>query len=181
MEKCIYIKQDGEVLDFTGLYAVNEEGVVRSIEKGLLKPQLKRNGYNQVTLQKGGKRYYCKVSRLVASTYQNICGEWFEGAEVDHINTKRTEDAARNLKWVSRSTNHQNPLTKQHRSVARRNRPDQSKKVLQFDLEGTFIREWPSTMEIQRQTGYINSNIGACCSGKYKQAYGSIWKYKGEN
>ena len=53
-----------------------------------------------------------------------------------------------------------------------------SKIVLQFTLDGEFIREWPSTREIERQLGFDNSAVGRCCLGKQKSAYGYIWRYK---
>lgn len=52
-----------------------------------------------------------------------------------------------------------------------------SKIVLQFSLSGEFIREWPSTAECGRN-GFDGSHIAACCRGKYKSAYGFLWKYK---
>lgn len=51
-------------------------------------------------------------------------------------------------------------------------------KVVQYDLEGNFIKEWLSMMDIQRELGYPNSNISAVCRGKQKTAYGFIWKFK---
>ena len=51
-----------------------------------------------------------------------------------------------------------------------------SKKVLQFTLDGEFVREWPSTAEVGRN-GYNFSHIAACCRGKYKSAYGFKWCY----
>ena len=52
-----------------------------------------------------------------------------------------------------------------------------SKKVLQFTLNGEFIREWPSTAECGRN-GFDSSYVAACCRGEYKSAYGYIWRYK---
>ena len=52
-----------------------------------------------------------------------------------------------------------------------------SKIVLQFTLDGEFIREWPSTREIERQLGFDNSAVGRCCQGKRKSAYGFKWCY----
>ena len=51
-----------------------------------------------------------------------------------------------------------------------------SKKVLQFTLDGEFIREWPSVMECSRN-GYDFRNISACCRGERKSAYGFKWMY----
>lgn len=50
--------------------------------------------------------------------------------------------------------------------------------ILQFDLQGNFIREWNSSIEIERELGYYSSNIRSCCRGKIKTAYGYIWKRK---
>lgn len=50
--------------------------------------------------------------------------------------------------------------------------------VNQYNLEGNFIKEWKSTIEIQNQLGFANSNISACCNNKQKTAYGFKWKYK---
>lgn len=52
-----------------------------------------------------------------------------------------------------------------------------SKKVLQFTLDGVFIREWESTMECGRN-GFSQSAVCECCQGKRKSAYGFLWKYK---
>lgn len=50
------------------------------------------------------------------------------------------------------------------------------KRVLQYDLDGNFIREWLSASEAQK-TLKIN-NVSNVCNGKRKKAGGYIWKYK---
>ena len=52
-----------------------------------------------------------------------------------------------------------------------------SKPVLQFTLDGEFIREWISANEAGRN-GYDFRNVSACCLGKRKSHKGYIWKYK---
>lgn len=51
--------------------------------------------------------------------------------------------------------------------------------VLQYDLKGNFIQEWPS---IRTASFKINNSKGGditgCCKGKLKTAYGFIWRYK---
>ena len=74
-----------------------------------------------------------------------------------------------------------NPLFGKHHSEESRkkmseNRP--SKPVLQFSKTEEFIAEYPSTREAERQTGCYQSNICACCKGKYKSTGGYIWRYK---
>ena len=53
-----------------------------------------------------------------------------------------------------------------------------SRPVLQYDLEGNFIKEFPSTQEVQRELKIYQTSISACCRGKLKTAYGFKWKYK---
>lgn len=53
-----------------------------------------------------------------------------------------------------------------------------SKPVFQYSLDGLFVREYPSSMEAQRQTGIYNSNITACCNGKHAYANDYIWRYE---
>ena len=50
-----------------------------------------------------------------------------------------------------------------------------SKPVLQFTIEGEFIRSYSSASEASRQTGICN--IGKCCKGRYKTAGGFIWRF----
>lgn len=48
--------------------------------------------------------------------------------------------------------------------------------VLQYDLDGNFIREWPSRLSAERELGIYN--VGKCCNGHQKTSYGFIWKWK---
>jgi hypothetical protein len=50
--------------------------------------------------------------------------------------------------------------------------------VIQYDLYGNFIKEWPSLSQIQKENNMCSGNISKCCKGCYKQVYGYIWKYK---
>ena len=52
------------------------------------------------------------------------------------------------------------------------------KPVIQFSIEGDFIREWIDMASAERELK-IN-NIGKACKGKQKTAGGFIWKYKKE-
>lgn len=57
---------------------------------------------------------------------------------------------------------------------------NQSKIVLQFKLDGTFVKEWRSTSEAARILGFNQSHISACCRNDYGRKYHKnfIWKYK---
>ena len=79
------------------------------------------------------------------------------------------------------------PLSKEHIAKIKANRghlkgrPNtwQAKPVLQYDLEGNFIREFVSQQEAQYIMDKPKSDgVGACCRGDQKTAYGYKWKYK---
>lgn len=52
-----------------------------------------------------------------------------------------------------------------------------SKKIYQYSMEGTFIREWKSISEAGRALHISSSNITMCAKNTRKQAGGFCWKY----
>ena len=52
------------------------------------------------------------------------------------------------------------------------------KAVLQYALDGTFIKEWKSIREAEKYYPLANKNIASVCTGKRKTAAGYIWKYR---
>ena len=147
-------------------------------------------GYLRVELWKNGERKRCLVHRLVAETFlENPEGkpeinhkiEGDEGKKINMVifNEDGSVDEERTtIEWVTREENNNYGTRTERASETQINDPNKSKPVLQFTKSGDFIREWSSTMEIQRQLGYNNSNISACCLGKLKSAYGFCWEYK---
>lgn len=56
------------------------------------------------------------------------------------------------------------------------------KKILQFDLDGNFIKEWNSTKDVERTLGIKHSAISRVCKKRkyYNTAGGYIWRYKND-
>ena len=52
------------------------------------------------------------------------------------------------------------------------------KPISQYTLDGQFIRSWDSGKHVQVETGMSQGNVNKVCLGKYKQAYGFIWKFE---
>lgn len=54
------------------------------------------------------------------------------------------------------------------------------KPILQYDLQGNFIKEWESSRDIKRELNIDDSTIRHCCRGdkKYKSSKSFIWIYK---
>jgi hypothetical protein len=77
------------------------------------------------------------------------------------------------------------PFSDKHKQNMGITKRKQAIPVLQYDLEGNFIREWESKGQaaewIKKQTGKtsnITSQIKDCILGRQKTAYGYIWEYK---
>lgn len=54
------------------------------------------------------------------------------------------------------------------------------KRVLQFSLDGKFIREWDSIIEIENNIKCHESGVRQCCYGKYRQSGGYMWRFRDE-
>jgi hypothetical protein len=61
-------------------------------------------------------------------------------------------------------------------TLSKLNHPQCSKPILQYDLKGNFIKEYPSIMEARRDNP--KGDIDSCVQGKQKQAGGFQWLYK---
>jgi hypothetical protein len=55
-----------------------------------------------------------------------------------------------------------------------------SKPILQFGLDGKFIKEYSSIKEAGRAMGKWDQLIGQCAKGRLRFAYGFQWKYKND-
>lgn len=98
----------------------------------------------------------------------------------DVVNEKK-EGGSGSSEWTEEQKNNRkgkgtgpNPLI----TKAKINHPGTSKPVLQFDLEGNFIKEYPSVSEACRNN---SGDIVACVMLKQKQAGGYQWFYKEDN
>ena len=164
-----------DIPNYFGLYQASNLGRVKSLERidvrgnrlkeKILKPGIDHKGYYQVGLHKNsiGKMYL--VHRLVWEAFN---GQIPEGLQVNHINEVKTDNRLSNLNLMT---------AKENCNWGTRNEKI-SKPVLQFTLEDILIKEYPSTHQAYRETGFANQHISDCCNGKRKTAYGFKWKYK---
>jgi len=52
------------------------------------------------------------------------------------------------------------------------------KPIIQYSLDGKFIKEWCSTKSVCEELGFNNSSISSNLIGRSKTSNGFIWKYK---
>jgi hypothetical protein len=75
--------------------------------------------------------------------------------------------------YIDDSLNNIEPLLYDYKNNKNRKKP-----ILQYDIDGNFIKEWASAKDIEIKKGYFATNITACCRGKVKTLHNYIWKYK---
>lgn len=158
---------------YEGKYFVSNLGRIMNSKNHIMKPRLDKDGYELINLYSNKNSRTFKVHRLVASAFIEN-GNLLEN-EVNHKDEIKSNNKVENLEWCDHIYN--NRYGSKPGKISDKN----SKEVLQFDLNGNFIRSHKSTMKIQRDLGFRHSNISACCRGLYKRMYGYIWKYAKES
>ena len=184
-----------QITGYEGLYEVSNYGRVRSLDrlvkcgyskkrttKGkILKPRKNNSGYYIVNLYSRKNKKNILIHRLVAFAFPEICGKWFEGAEVNHINEIKTDNRAENIEWCTKNYNQNYGDRNELAVITRTNRGYNNgrKRIVQLDMNGNFINIFKSSREIERILGYSHSSISKFCKGeyKYKAPYGFLWKY----
>ena len=174
MDKAFEIWKD--INGFEGIYQISDKGNIRSLDRKIIcsngsirfqrgsgiKPYINKQGYRTVVLHNIGKHKMCRICRLVAEAFipnpQNL-------PQVNHKDENKTNNCLQNLEWCDAKYNI-NYGTKIDR---------QKKPILQYDLDGNFIREWSSATDVSKEA---QENICKCLKGIRKTAYGFIWKYK---
>ena len=107
------------------------------------------------------------VHRLVARTFPKICGKWFDGCEVDHIDGNPQNNNAFNLRTCTHRQNLLNPIT------TMRQRAKNTKEgciVGMYSRQGRLLRTFTSCRDAERETGIKNNSINRCCNGIRKTA-----------
>ena len=157
--------------DYEEHYQVSNCGRVKSIKFGkerILKPVPNSFGYLFVNLCKDGKVKAFTVHRLVAEAFLDNPNNY---KEVNHKDENKTNNVVINLEWCDAKYNNSYGTARERMSGRL------SKPVLQYTLDGEFVREWESTAECSRN-GFNQGAVAACCRGELKTYKGFLWEYK---
>lgn len=147
-----------DIAGYEGLYAVTSCGKVWSYRrKKFLVPIVHKTGYLCVNLYKGGKIKHYLIHRLVAEAYIPNSNNL---TDVDHIDNDKTHNYVNNLQWITHKDNI---------------RKSCNKPILQYSLDGEFIREWECAADVGKE---VSASICNCLKGRKSTAFGYIWRYK---
>ena len=170
------------IKNYETLYMISNFGRVKSLGRDVIikgihkvsKPKILSQtlnrkdglGYLRVLLYKNGNRKSVFIHKLVAEHFLEPCAN---KNLVDHINGIKTDNKVSNLRWVDYFEN----------SCGNPNTPTtQNRPVLQYTLNGNFIKEYRSAIQASKELNINQANIVHCLKGKYKYSGGYIWKYK---
>lgn len=156
-----------DIKGYEGLYGITSCGKVWSYRNEcFLKPWVSRSGYLLVNLFKDRERKFYLIHRLVAEAYlpnpENL-------PQINHRDENKENNCLQNLEWCDCEYNSNYGLRNEKISNSHK------KPILQYDLDGNFIREWSSATDALKE---LKGHICECLKGKQKTACNYIWKYK---
>ena len=182
-----------DVSGYEGYYQVSNLGRVKSLDRWItyrdgrkyfyrskIKSQAKyRGGYLFVSLKVNRHQFSAKVHRLVA---QAFIPNPENKPQVNHKNGIRTDNRVENLEWVTCSENHLHAFRVLGRNptclgVTGKNHPS-SRPILQYSLNGKFIKEHESATYASKELGISLSSLCRAVKMKYKTSGGYVWKLK---
>ncbi|BCS82974.1 HNH endonuclease [Cotonvirus japonicus] len=148
-------------------YIISNYGRVKNIRTGKMLAMFKDgNTYSRIQLYTNKKiRKIYKIHRLVAIHFLKKPDDKSKD-NVHHIDEDKQNNYYKNLQWVTSRENTTFSL---------------GKKIQQIDIKtNKIINEFPSISQAAESIGIDKkgtSNIGVCCKGKIKKAYGFKWKF----
>ena len=167
-----YMKKEiwKDIKNYEGLYQVSNLGRVKSLYYNkILQNAVQKDGYFQVSLSKNGIQKMYLVHRLVAEAFLPNPHNY---PCVNHKDENPLNNNVENLEWCTYEYNNNFGTINERFALKKK------KIVLQFTLEGKFIKEWPSAIDAEREGGFISECIYNVCKGKQKTHYNFIWRYK---
>ena len=170
-----------DIKNYEGLYQVSDFGRVKSLKSNkekILKPFARPNGYLGVTLSKKGKSITKSIHRIVAETFISNQNKLLQ---VNHKDGNKQNNNVNNLEWCTAQENikhsWKNGLSRVTEGM-REHCKVYNKKVMQYDKNENFIKEWESASEAGRKLNIFQQSIVACLKNRTKTAGGYIWRYK---
>lgn len=176
-------------------YIITDDYKIIGIRGKVLTEKINKKGYVTVKFKGGNKPKHI----IIAKAFPEICGEWFEGCEVHHLDKNKLNNNPSNLRvlsdkehnslhtekylkmkgkepWNKGKSFNEESRIKMSESAKKRGKT-YSKPVIQM-YNGLIIREWESAMAASKSLNISFKAISACCH--HTQKHGGIyeWKFK---
>lgn len=166
------------VTGYEGYYNISSYGRVKSLHKKvpvIIRTNRNKFGREQIVLHHDGHTKTSSVHRLVAEAFlpnpNNL-------SDVNHKDENPMNNQVNNLEWCTHAYNMRYGTIKQRVSAALKNHPKTSSPIAQYDLQGKFLRIWPSIREVKRTLNARGwKGICSVCKGKAPSALGFQWRY----
>lgn len=185
-----------DIKGYENLYQVSNLGRIKSLprfikngehssigyitKEKILKLGISKTGYYVCSLFKNGKGKTHKVHRLVAECFLKKKKKDYN--IVNHIDCNKLNNKTGNLEWCDYSHNnkeaYKNGLKEKNRVWIKECNKRKRRKILQYDKNDNFIREWEYIQQAENELGICHINIIKSCKGQRITAGGYKWKYK---
>lgn len=129
----------------------------------ILKYWLNENWYCLVNLWRGNTK---KVHRIICLTFLN---NYNSNLGVNHKDWNKLNNNIENLEMVTHRENMRHSFDVLHSG---------SKKIIQYDLNWNFMKEWKSWKIAWEKLNILSTGICNCCKWKSKTSWWFIFKYK---
>lgn len=152
--------------DYCKGYRIYSDGRIYSHKTNrFLKPQPSGN-YLSVNVN----LKFTKIHRLVAEA---LLPNPKNKEQINHIDGNKFNNNLNNLEWCSRSENMIHAANEKLVKFEIK----KSRKIKQYDLKGTFLKEWESINDAARFINRSKTALLYCCQGKQKTSDGYKWEY----
>ena len=163
-----------DIEGYEGFYQISNLGAVYSVPRKspngssqggyLLKHRKYRNGYHFVSLYKDGHGKQFTIHRLVASAFIDNPRDC---PEVNHIDGDKSNNAASNLEWCTRSENNKHAVKNGLRNLESMHEKAWAANLrpVVFYFEGSEVARFPSIRAAALVTGATANSIANCARG----------------
>lgn len=163
-KKTIHDKEDFEPIKDYPDYLIHRDSRIYSTKMNQFMMFQPRNGYLTILFGESREHVHQVVAKQFIPNPENR-------KQVNHKDGNKLNNHVDNLEWA---TNGENQIHAYETGLKT------TTAVKQYQLDGTFIREYKSIIEINKIFGIKHSTISQVCRKITKQAYGYIWRYSSD-
>ena len=154
-----------DIKGYEGLYMISNKGNVKTlINNKIMVLRVNHAGYCQVCLSKKGQKKSFLVHRLVAEAFVDNPNNY---PCVNHIDEVKTNNDVNNIEWC----------TYQYNNNYGKNATQRNTRIIQYDSNNNYIREWGSLKEAAEYLNLKYQGISRVCRGLRKTSGGFHWEY----